>query len=199
MQPLAIFFLIFSTVLFSSSASAQTEAELATIMADKLDSILAAVEPQNGETEAIAAMADDIDFASITRGVLGKHRDAVSDDQRARFRGEFERSMLQLLRTALQSVGVYQAEVTGTRLSEKNPARAQVFATVTTEDKKTVQLVCSVANVDDDWLVRNLILEGLNLGLTYRSQFDELMQANAGDIDKAIDAWAEKVVQNADI
>ena len=42
--------------------------------------------------------------------------------------------------------------------------------------------------------VRNLILEGLNLGLTYRNQFDELMQANGNNVDKAIDAWAELVV-----
>ena len=186
-------------VVFASlGAVAQDDADLVTVMKGKLESILTAVETQNENVAAIDALAANVDFPAITRGVLGKYRDAVDENQRARFQGEFERSMLKLLRAALKTAGDYSIDVTGTRVSEKNQARAQAFATVTTGDKQKIQLVSSIAKIDDDWKVRNLILEGLNLGLTYRNQFDELMQANGNDVDKAIDAWAELVVAESE-
>ncbi len=182
----------------AGSALAQSDAELKTIMEGKLVSILTAVEQHEDDTAALAALAANVDFAAITRGVLGKYRNDVNDAQRARFQGEFQKSMLALLRTALKTAGEYRIEVTATRLSEKNAARGQAYATVTTGDRQTIELVSSIARTDDDWKVRNLILAGLNLGLTYRNQFDELMQASGSDIDAAIDAWAEKVVQQND-
>ena len=42
-----------------------------------------------------------------------------------------------------------------------------------------------------DWRVRNVIVNGINLGLTYRNQFAEALRspANKGDIDKVIAGW----------
>lgn len=40
------------------------------------------------------------------------------------------------------------------------------------------------------WLINNVIVEGINMGGTYRSQFAEAMEKNRGDIDYVIDNWA---------
>ena len=39
------------------------------------------------------------------------------------------------------------------------------------------------------WKVQNLILNGINLGLTFRNQFGSAVESNAGSIDKAIAGW----------
>ena len=40
------------------------------------------------------------------------------------------------------------------------------------------------------WLINNVIVEGINMGGTYRSQFAEAMEKNRGDIDYVINNWA---------
>jgi phospholipid transport system substrate-binding protein len=44
---------------------------------------------------------------------------------------------------------------------------------------------------DGVWRVRNVIVDGVNLGLTYRNQFASAMQSGdaRGDIDAVIDEW----------
>ena len=39
------------------------------------------------------------------------------------------------------------------------------------------------------WKVRNLILNGINLGLTFRNQFSSAVESNRGSLDKAIAGW----------
>lgn len=134
-----------------------------------------------------------IDFAAITRGVLGKHRKSLSEEQIASFQTEFKKSMTSLLRAAVKGAGEYK--VTVTRTEKKRPDRAQAFAEVVTESQQKIELAASIALKDGDWKVRNLIFEGINLGLSYRSQFDELMKANDGDPEKAIIAWAQRVAE----
>jgi phospholipid transport system substrate-binding protein len=42
-----------------------------------------------------------------------------------------------------------------------------------------------------DWRIRNVIVNGINLGLTYRNQFAAAVTspANRGDLDKVIAGW----------
>jgi phospholipid transport system substrate-binding protein len=43
-----------------------------------------------------------------------------------------------------------------------------------------------VLDAQGQWKVRNLILNGINLGLTFRNQFASTVEANHGSLDKAI-------------
>ena len=169
------------------------EQDLGGIMKAKLETILAAVNQPAGSAQS--PLFETIDFPSITRGVLGKHRKTASDEQRQRFQLEFQKSMINLLRAATATAGDYRIDVTGSKVSEKNPERAQAYASVTTEDGQVIDMVASIAFLEGEWKVRNLIFGGVNLGKTYRSQFDQLVQQHAGDLDQAIAAWAARTVE----
>jgi phospholipid transport system substrate-binding protein len=41
-----------------------------------------------------------------------------------------------------------------------------------------------------NWKTQNLIVNGINLGLTFRNQFAAAVDANNGSIDRAIAGWA---------
>jgi len=49
-----------------------------------------------------------------------------------------------------------------------------------------------VLDEDGRWRLRNVIINGINLGLVYRDQFAEAMRdrENKGDIDLVIDHWS---------
>ncbi|MFT6756216.1 MAG: phospholipid transport system substrate-binding protein, partial [Chitinophagales bacterium] len=46
-------------------------------------------------------------------------------------------------------------------------------------------------NRDGEWKIRNVVIDTINLGKVYQSQFASAVKDSDGDIDKAIIAWAE--------
>tara|TARA_B100000029_G_C17270224_1_gene849546 strand:+ start:132 stop:320 length:189 start_codon:yes stop_codon:yes gene_type:complete len=48
---------------------------------------------------------------------------------------------------------------------------------------------------DQVWRLANLIVNGVNIGLTYRSQFSNALQKSeyAGDLDLLINDWSEVI------
>ena len=39
------------------------------------------------------------------------------------------------------------------------------------------------------WKLRNVTIESINIGKVYRSQFEAAMKKHDGDVDKVIDTW----------
>ncbi|MNY40898.1 Toluene tolerance, Ttg2 [compost metagenome] len=52
-----------------------------------------------------------------------------------------------------------------------------------------------MVNQDDSWKMRNLIINGINVGKLFRDQFAQAMQNNRNDLDKVIDSWADTVAK----
>lgn len=44
-----------------------------------------------------------------------------------------------------------------------------------------------------EWRVVNVIVNGINLGLTFRNQFDQAMRDHGRDYDAVIDGWAPEL------
>jgi phospholipid transport system substrate-binding protein len=42
---------------------------------------------------------------------------------------------------------------------------------------------------NNEWKIINIVVNGINLGLTFRSQFYSLMEKNNNDISTVIDKW----------
>ena len=42
---------------------------------------------------------------------------------------------------------------------------------------------------DQNWMIVNIIVNGVNLGLTFRNQFQALATNNNGDINLTLDEW----------
>ena len=149
------------------------------------------LDQQRGEVAKV------IDFESITRGILKDHLNAISGEQKLAFRKEFERSITNLLGTALKSAKEFEVTIERVQKSSKNPNRARVLGVLTSPKNERFELLTTVAFKEEQWVVRNLIVNGINLGVTYRNQFNELVARNAGDIDATISAWAAAVDQTA--
>jgi hypothetical protein len=49
--------------------------------------------------------------------------------------------------------------------------------------------------INGEWKLRNVIINGINIGKLFRDQFADAMQRNGNDLDKTIDGWAGEVAK----
>ena len=71
--------------------------------------------------------------------------------------------------------------------------QASVDMEVVSTNGEVYPVVYTLHQRDGEWRVINVIVNGINLGLTFRNQFDQAMRDNNRDIDAVIDGWAPEV------
>ena len=123
-------------------------------------------------------------------GVMGQYFRQATPEQRDRFVTTFKQSMI---RTYANGLAGYnnQKIVVKPYTPGADLTRAQVDVEVTLESGTMVPVTFQmVRDATGVWKARNLIVNGLNLGLTFRKRFAEVVEQSAGNIDKAIVAWA---------
>jgi phospholipid transport system substrate-binding protein len=140
------------------------------------------------------AIDDFVDFEEVARGVMARYAsgpDGASDDQIARFAEVFKHSMIEFYGSALASYGGERFEIIRQRRPPPDPENAtNVRMMVTTDDRNRIEIQYTMfLTADQQWKVRNLFVEGVNLRRQYFSRFDNLMQRHGHDIDKVIDSW----------
>lgn len=139
-----------------------------------------------------------VDIPGIARGVMGQYFRQASVEQRDRFAATFKQS---LIRTYANGLAGYnnQKIVVKPYTPGSDMSRAQVDVEVTLESGTivpvTFQMIRDGAGV---WKARNLIINGLNLGLTFRKRFAEVVEQSGGNLDKAIAAWSPEAA-NVDV
>jgi phospholipid transport system substrate-binding protein len=134
-----------------------------------------------------------VDAEGISRSIMTvKYSRQASPEQMQRFEENFKRSLMQFYGNALleydnQDIKVQPGSVEGDR--------ASVNMNVT-DSKGTVYPVSyTLQQVNGQWLLRNVIINGINIGKLFRDQFADAMQKNGNDLDKTIDNWGQVVAQ----
>lgn len=139
-------------------------------------------------------IAPFIDFQIIARRVMAKHYRLATRGQRATFNKAFRTSLID---TYTKGMSGYSDEsirllpFSGVRKSNKSGVeRASVEMEIHTKEGSVLPVVYQVyRNKDGNWRLENMILGGVNLGLTFRNQFNEALRASKGDINKVIRDW----------
>ena len=130
-----------------------------------------------------------IDYGRMARGVMGRrHYEAASPAQRDRFAAVFQDSMVATYARVLLVLDSASLEwqVQEPQLRGKS---ALVQQTVSSADGSNDIAYSLYRNAEGRWLMFNVILDGINLGRSFRDQFARAMVAADGDMDAAIDGW----------
>ena len=53
----------------------------------------------------------------------------------------------------------------------------------------------TLGKINGEWKLRNVIINGINIGKLFRDQFADAMQRNGNDLDKTINGWAGEVAK----
>lgn len=130
-----------------------------------------------------------MDIDGIARRVMGQYYRQATPAQQAEFARVFKQS---LIRTYAKGLTNYEGQkiVFKPYKAGTDPKKAQVEVDVHGSTGQvypvTFQMQLDKAGA---WKVQNLILNGINLGLTFRNQFGAAVESNRGSIDKAIAGW----------
>lgn len=157
-------------------------------------------DPERFYGEVTALLDPVVNFDAIARNVMGVHGRDASPEQRERFANNFRDGLVRTYALALTEFSDGEAVVLPERRPSRNPKRATVKMEIRAAGGQTYPVVYSMGlGKDGQWRMLNIIINGVNMGLTYRSQFLSAMKEAqyGGDLDKVIDAWAS-VVSNVD-
>ena len=154
-------------------------------------------DPERFLAEVDALLSPAIDFRGFARGVMAVHYRKATPDQRRRFADNFKISLLRTYALSLTSFENGEIVVLPPDGPPRRPNRRNVRMEIRTG--QSVHPVIYTMNRDEDgvWRIGNIVVAGVNIGLTFRSQFKSAV-ADAkygGDLDRVIDAWSGVVAE----
>ena len=134
-----------------------------------------------------------IDFRRVAATVMGKkYYLASSKEQRAEFVVIFKDSLLE---TYAETLAQWENQTITTIFPKKmeiqtnNLKSIEVQQTLNTGSSKYPISYKLRKNKDNSWSIVNIIVNGVNLGLTFRNQFQALAIKNNGNIESTLNGW----------
>jgi phospholipid transport system substrate-binding protein len=129
-----------------------------------------------------------IDFRRVSALVMGKkYYVASSKEQRRQFIEVFKDSLLD---TYSETLAQWQDQNIITVFPENYKYEKQVNVKQNLYTSSSVYPIKYTLRRDgDEWKIINIVVNGVNLGLTFRNQFRALADSNNGDMDLTIASW----------
>ncbi len=139
-----------------------------------------------------------VDAEGISRSIMTvKYSRSASPEQMTRFQENFKRSLMQFYGNALLEYNNQQIRVLPAS-GKQDAERTSVGMEVTGRQGEIYPVSYTMVNQGGEWRVRNVIINGINIGKLFRDQFADTMQKNGGDLDKTIAGWGEVVARAKD-
>jgi phospholipid transport system substrate-binding protein len=155
----------------------------------KSDKQLAAGDRQKALKLAEEKILPHVDFEEATRLAVGRSWREASPEQRKKLTDEFRRM---LVRTYSSAVSTYQGQtmkVLPVRMKPED-TEATVRNQYIRSGAKPVSIDYSMRKTDAGWKIFDIVVEGVSLVITYRSEFDAVVKQQG--IDGLIKALATK-------
>lgn len=196
--------LVFTFIAFAAAATAhaQESVDPAEVVRKVTSDVLSVVQEHRGTYETNPqgyfdrineVVGPHVNFERMAFLVMdATYYRAASEEQRRRFVDVFRTSMVRTYARGLLSVDRPEFWV---RPSDA-PADAQMV-TIRQEMRagpNRFELAYSMRKeADGRWLLVNAVIDGINLGSTFRNQFARSAQSHDGDIDRVIDSWLAEI------
>ena len=175
-------------IFFSQAALAQelgpdqlvqkvTEDVLASVKSDKQ---LAAGDRQKALKLAEEKVLPHIDFAEATRLAVGRAWSQATPQQKQQLVDEFRRM---LVRTYSNSIESYQGQTMKVLPSrgKPDPEDTTVRAQFVRAGGKPLPIEFAMRKTGQGWKIYDIVVEGVSLVLTYRSEFDQVVRQDGID------------------
>ena len=161
-----------------------------------------------GGKEQIKQIVDEvlspvIDFRRIAYRSMGKYYKRASPQQFLAFTEAVQISLINtysgpLLDSDAQELAKkLSVEIYGAKTIEGRRSRKVVstWLKVGSTEKYDVVYYMYLNTKKDLWLVENVSVEGIDIGINFRNQYQRLISENRGDIDKVTEIWAKSKVE----
>ena len=150
---------------------------------------LYASNPQEFKSRINTIFEPMVDFRRVGASVMGKkYYLASAKDQRQKFIAVFKTSLLDTYSSTLAQWG---DQIIETQFSEKVVFKKTEDVNQSLITANNIYPITYKVRNDgkDNWLIINIIVNGVNLGLTFRNQFQALALEYNENIDEIINNW----------
>jgi phospholipid transport system substrate-binding protein len=135
-----------------------------------------------------------VDADGISRSIMTvKYSRKATPEQMQRFQENFKRSLMQFYGNALLEYN--NQGITVLPAKDESAERTSVDMRVKGNNGAVYPVSYTLEKISGEWKVRNVIINGINIGKLFRDQFADAMQRNGNDLDKTIDGWAGEVAK----
>lgn len=195
--------LLLSLAFFGSVSASTSEADGATDVRQVVEQNVASMlqvyetekvhfesDPQRFYRSMDDAISNIVDFKRIAARVMGKYARLASKEQRGQFTQVFKDSLFNTYTKTLVESGKFKINVTKAELNSRSDARASVDMDVISDSGNVYPVTYSMyKNKEGQWLMENVIVFGVNVGLAFKDKFEAQYRASKGDITAVINGW----------
>ncbi|WP_417513934.1 MlaC/ttg2D family ABC transporter substrate-binding protein [Marinobacter sp.] len=186
-----------------ASAQAGPEEDLQQYVDDNTQGLVKKLNAERGlydrDPEAFYQSMDNalegfVDFRRIAARVMGRYARQTTPEQRDEFVVKFKRSLFDSYAQALVSAEDFRINVNDATINSQDDNRASVAMEVITASGNRYSVTYSMYRKESSsWMMENIIVEGVNIGLSFRDRFTQEMEANRGQVQAVIDGWSDVV------
>ena len=130
-----------------------------------------------------------VDFKRISRNVMGKHYKEANKEQIEKFNRVFKASLLDTYSKTLAEFKDEEILVSSNVKKSPKGNREKVSLQIVTSTKIYPAVYDMYLNKQGHWKLINIVINGVNLGLTFRNQFYSLMEKEGNNLDLVIEKW----------
>ena len=151
-----------------------------------------------------------IDYRGFARGIMGEYAtgaryrsldkagQAALRDQLDRFSETIRIGLVRTYGKGLLAFGGSRVELDDTDGAEDGARRAALRQLIYSDAAQPYVMIYQMARDKQGvWRLRNLVVENINLGQIYRSQFEAAARRFNGDLDAVIDNWSTQAARDA--
>ena len=129
-----------------------------------------------------------VDVGLVSRLILSKAYRTATEEQILLFQTRTKKLLLDTYITALLEFEDYELE-TSRKIKENKNKTLEVEINFFSASDSFKAKFTLYKNKQGELKIINIIIDGINLGLTFRNQFQDNLKNENYDLDKAIDTW----------
>ena len=143
------------------------------------------------------ALTEVVDFRRIAARVMGRYRREASEHQKDQFVETFKKSLFNAYGKTLVESGDFDIKVLSADIDPRKSDKANVDLEIYTDSGNKYPVIYSMYKNDksQQWLLENVIVNGVNIGLAFRDRFQQQYEEAKGDLAKVIGQWSAELPQ----
>ena len=135
-----------------------------------------------------------VDAEGISKSIMTvKYSRKATPAQMQTFQENFKKGLFQFYGNALLEYNNQGIIVDAPK--DESGDRAEVGMKVSGSNGAVYPVSYTLTKINGEWKLRNVIINGINIGKLFRDQFADAMQRNGNDLDKTINGWAGEVAK----
>ena len=134
-----------------------------------------------------------VDFKRISRNVMGRYYKDANKEQIEKFNKVFKASLLETYSKTLAEFKDEEILVSSEVKKSPKGNKEKVSLQIVTSTKIYPAIYDLYLNKQGQWKLINIVINGVNLGLTFRNQFYSLMEKEGNNLDVVIEKWVTSI------